>query len=128
MNFIRQVFESFRFAWNALTQNLLRTILSLTGVTIGIFAIIAVVVSRMIIVYPLVKFRNAVSSNDIPAGWSHILFWGGLKGSISIALVVCLPPEFPYRSLFLTTTFSIVLFTLIVQGLTIRPLSKLLKL
>ena len=41
MNFIRQVFESFRFAWNALTQNLLRTILSLTGVTIGIFAIIA---------------------------------------------------------------------------------------
>lgn len=41
MIFIRLVFESFRFAWNALTQNLLRTILSLTGVTIGIFAIIA---------------------------------------------------------------------------------------
>ncbi len=38
---IRLIFESFRFAWNALTQNLLRTILSLTGVTIGIFAIIA---------------------------------------------------------------------------------------
>ncbi|MCK5207479.1 MAG: ABC transporter permease, partial [Cyclobacteriaceae bacterium] len=41
MIFIRLVFESFRFAWNALTHNLLRTILSLTGVTIGIFAIIA---------------------------------------------------------------------------------------
>ena len=41
MIFIRQIFESFRFAWNSLTQNLLRTILSLTGVTIGIFAIIA---------------------------------------------------------------------------------------
>ncbi len=41
MIFIRLVFESFRFAWQALTQNLLRTILSLTGVTIGIFAIIA---------------------------------------------------------------------------------------
>lgn len=41
MLFIRLVFESFRFAWNALTQNLLRTILSLTGVTIGIFAIIS---------------------------------------------------------------------------------------
>jgi putative ABC transport system permease protein len=39
--FIRLIFESFRFAWNALTQNALRTILSLTGVTIGIFAIIA---------------------------------------------------------------------------------------
>lgn len=41
MIFIRLVFESFRFAWKALTQNLLRTVLSLTGVTIGIFAIIA---------------------------------------------------------------------------------------
>jgi putative ABC transport system permease protein len=39
--FVRLIYESFRFAWNALTQNALRTILSLTGVTIGIFAIIA---------------------------------------------------------------------------------------
>lgn len=38
----RLIFESFRFAWNALRTNLLRTILSLLGVTIGIFAIIGV--------------------------------------------------------------------------------------
>src|SRR5690606_36792946 len=37
-----QILESFRFAWNALRANLLRTILSLLGVTIGIFLIIAV--------------------------------------------------------------------------------------
>jgi putative ABC transport system permease protein len=42
MKVIRQVFESFRFAWSALRSNLLRTILSLLGVTVGIFAIIAV--------------------------------------------------------------------------------------
>ncbi|GAB4021997.1 FtsX-like permease family protein [Spirosoma sp. KCTC 42546] len=42
MRFIRQTFESFRFAWQALRSNLLRTMLSLLGVTIGIFAIIAV--------------------------------------------------------------------------------------
>ena len=41
MIIVRLVYESFRFAWTALTQNALRTILSLTGVTIGIFAIIA---------------------------------------------------------------------------------------
>lgn len=40
--FIRQIWESFGFAWNALRINLLRTTLSLLGVTIGIFAIIAV--------------------------------------------------------------------------------------
>ncbi len=42
MKFIRQTYESFRFAWQALRSNLLRTTLSLLGVTIGIFAIIAV--------------------------------------------------------------------------------------
>lgn len=42
VKFIRQAFESFRFAWQALRSNLLRTMLSLLGVTIGIFAIIAV--------------------------------------------------------------------------------------
>ncbi|MFY0689574.1 MAG: ABC transporter permease [Cyclobacteriaceae bacterium] len=39
---IKLILESFRFAWNALRTNVLRTILSLLGVTIGIFAIIAV--------------------------------------------------------------------------------------
>ncbi|MDA0193781.1 MAG: ABC transporter permease [Bacteroidetes bacterium] len=42
LNFIWQIIESFRFAGNALRANLLRTTLSLLGVTIGIFAIIAV--------------------------------------------------------------------------------------
>jgi len=42
LKFLRQTFESFRFAWQALRSNVLRTTLSLLGVTIGIFAIIAV--------------------------------------------------------------------------------------
>jgi putative ABC transport system permease protein len=42
MKTLRLIFESFRFAWRALKSNLLRTILSLLGVTIGIFAIISV--------------------------------------------------------------------------------------
>jgi putative ABC transport system permease protein len=42
MKFLRQILESFRFAWQALSSNILRTTLSLLGVTIGIFSIIAV--------------------------------------------------------------------------------------
>lgn len=42
MFFIIQIKESFLFAWSALRQNLLRTLLSLLGVTIGIFSIISV--------------------------------------------------------------------------------------
>ncbi len=42
MQFLRMVLESFRFAWQALKANVLRTILSLLGVTVGIFSIIGV--------------------------------------------------------------------------------------
>lgn len=42
MKTVKQIFESFRFAWKALKSNILRTVLSLLGVTIGIFAIISV--------------------------------------------------------------------------------------
>ena len=42
MHVLLQIYESFRFAWSALKSNVLRTILSLLGVTVGIFAIIAV--------------------------------------------------------------------------------------
>ncbi len=42
MIYLRLIAESFRFAWQALRANVLRTFLSLLGVTIGIFAIIAV--------------------------------------------------------------------------------------
>ena len=42
MKTLGQIYESFRFAWKALKSNVLRTILSLLGVTIGIFAIISV--------------------------------------------------------------------------------------
>ncbi len=42
MKFLRQTFESLRFAWQALRSNILRTLLSLLGVTVGIFAIIGV--------------------------------------------------------------------------------------
>ena len=42
MKILRLILESFRFAWSALKMNILRTVLSLLGVTVGIFAIIAV--------------------------------------------------------------------------------------
>jgi len=68
-----------------------------------------------------------MSPGHIPAGWPHILFWGGLKGSISIALVVGLPDSFVYRNEFLMLAFGMVIFSLIVQGLTMEPLLKRLR-
>ena len=60
-----------------------------------------------------------------PSSWAHVLFWGGLRGSIPIALLLGLPrvgPLAPYRDALLITGFGVVLFSLVVQGLTVNPL------
>ena len=93
-----------------------------------VIAILAVNAARGLVVYPVIWLRNKFGTNDIPWKWKHVLFWGGLKGSISIALVVGLPAEMPYREMFLVLAFGVVLFTLIVQGLTMKPLIQSLRL
>ena len=58
----------------------------------------------------------------LPRSWAHVFYWGGLKGSIPLALVVGLPPSFPHRELFLAAAFVVVLVSLVIQGLTMSPL------
>ncbi len=52
-----------------------------------------------------------------------IMTWGGIKGGISVALALSLP-EGEWKPLILTVTYAIVVFSIIVQGLTIAPLAK----
>ncbi|GAA0437359.1 Na+/H+ antiporter [Lentibacillus halophilus] len=79
-------------------------------------AILIVLVARSIAVYTSTLFTD-----DIPRTWKHVLNWGGLKGSLSIALVLSLPRDFDGREDILIFAFSTVLFSLICQGLTIKP-------
>jgi len=51
----------------------------------------------------------------------EILTWGGLRGGISVALALSLPVS-PERDAILTTTYAVVVFSIIVQGLTIGKL------
>ena len=53
----------------------------------------------------------------------RILTWGGLRGGISIALVLTLPAS-EYREVLLVVTYIIVIFSIIVQGLTVERLIK----
>ena len=93
-----------------------------------IWAGIAIVFcSRILVVYPSIYAHNRILKPPVPLVWSHILFWGGLRGTIPIILVLQLPQS-QYRPLLLAMTFGIVLFSLVVQGLTIEPLLKRLKL
>jgi CPA1 family monovalent cation:H+ antiporter len=57
-----------------------------------------------------------------PRGWRGVLTWAGLRGAVSLAVALSLPVSLPQRDLLLTLTFGVVLFTLLVQGLSVRPL------
>lgn len=81
------------------------------------WAIIVVLGARAVTVYGLSWF-----SKDIPLRWKNILFWGGLRGAISLTLALSLSADIPNRLQLQAMAFGVVLFTLLVEGLTIRPL------
>lgn len=84
-------------------------------------AIGVVMVGRAAAIYGLSPLVNLFKGN-VPFAWQHILFWGGLRGALSMALVLGLPPAFPYRNTLVVLAFGVVLFSLLVQGLTVGPL------
>lgn len=84
-------------------------------------AIIAVLVSRAIAVYPC-SWLFSRSSLKVDAKHQHILFWGGLRGALALALALGIPDSLPYRQEILTVTFGVVAFSVFAQGLTITPL------
>jgi len=61
-------------------------------------------------------------------GSGLIISWAGMRGSVSLAAAMALPPAFPYRDLILLTAFSVVLGTLVLQGLTLKSLLRALDL
>jgi CPA1 family monovalent cation:H+ antiporter len=84
---------------------------------IGI-AIIAVLIARAVTIYGL-----AWVGRDIPLRWQHVINWGGLRGAISLALALSLPLVLgDARNQLQVMTFGVVIFTLLVQGLSIGPL------
>src|SRR4051794_19719860 len=62
------------------------------------------------------------------AGGALVVGWAGMRGIVTLAAALALPPAFPYRDFILVTAFVVVLGTLLVQGLTLRPLLRLLRL
>jgi monovalent cation/hydrogen antiporter len=57
-----------------------------------------------------------------------IISWAGMRGIVSLAAAMALPAAFPYRDLILLTAFSVVLGTLVIHGLTLKPLLRALDL
>ena len=92
-------------------------------------AIVAVVGSRAIVVYGFTWLSRLWHKQSyFPPSWRHVLFWGGLRGAISLALALSLPAETPARKELQAMAFGVVLFTLLAQGTTIQFLLERLSL
>lgn len=82
---------------------------------------VATVVGRALVVYPLVAMSQK-TARPVPSNWSHVLVWGGLRGSLSMVLVLGLPSDFEGRDVLVHLVFGVVSASLFLQGLTVAPL------
>lgn len=93
-----------------------------------LLAITAVLVSRFSVVYAFGWILNRISQEKIPMRWQHIMSWSGLRGAISLALALSLPISLGDQgNKIQVMTFGIVLFTLLIQSTTMRPVLHFLK-
>jgi CPA1 family monovalent cation:H+ antiporter len=108
------------FVFLLIGMNEATTPLGLLNFTTAAVAIALVLLGRVAAVYPL----SAVFTRThlaVPMRYQHILFWGGLRGALALALALALPPV-PERTAIILTTFIVVAFSLFVQGLTMPKL------
>lgn len=90
----------------------------------------AVTGARAVAVYVFLPLYNRFvknKENKISFPFQTVLFWGGLRGAVPVALVLAIPANFPSRDIIVHITFGYILFTLIVQGTTVKKLMNKLK-
>jgi CPA1 family monovalent cation:H+ antiporter len=76
-----------------------------------------VLVGRALTVYPLcLPFRRSTWAMTI--GEQHVLWWGGLRGALGLALALSLPVGLAMRDEILIAAFGVVTFSVVAQGLT----------
>jgi CPA1 family monovalent cation:H+ antiporter len=91
-----------------------------------LIAFLAVTLGRAIVVAGVTGLLRR-SRERLPWRWAVALSWGGLRGALSMVLALSLGAEFPHRHLLVTMTFGVVILSILVQGLTMAPLLRWLR-
>lgn len=87
----------------------------------ALVGVVVVVLGRAVAIYPLC-WAFSRTQWQVPAKYQHVLFWGGLRGALALALALGLPPELRFREEILTVTFAVVAFSIFIQGGSMTPL------
>ena len=93
----------------------------LSAISVVSVAVVVVTLGRAAAIYPL-SMLFYKSKLKIEKNHQHILFWGGLRGALALALALGLPPEIEHREQIITAAFGVVAFSIFAQGLTMTPL------
>jgi CPA1 family monovalent cation:H+ antiporter len=91
------------------------------GYTAMVVVVALVLLGRLLSIYPL-SLLLCLSRWRISMSEQHVLFWGGLRGALGLALALSLPSTFPLRGAVVIATFIVVTFSVVVQGLTMPAL------
>ncbi len=95
---------------------------------LSLAAMIALVLmARAATVFPLC-LAFAHTGQAAPVRYQYVLWWGGLRGALALALALSLPEAMAHRGEILVATFAVVAFSIIVQGVTMPILLQRLKL
>jgi len=97
------------------------------NVGLVLIGFVAVLAGRAVTIYGY-GLVSRVAGRKLPLAWQHVLFWGGLRGTIALALVLSVPDDLPGRATLQVLTFGVVLMSLVLQGLTMPPLARRLHL
>jgi Na+:H+ antiporter len=93
----------------------------LDALPILFWVLVAMQLSRALVIYGLVPLVGKLPGSDpIDRGYQTVMYWGGLRGGIALAIALSLPTTMENKALFVTIATGAVLFTLLVQGMTIE--------
>ena len=85
-----------------------------------LIAIVVVLLARFLAVYSLLPLNNLLPwVEKVDKSSKAIMFWGGLRGVVPVALMLSIPDSLPEKQMIIEMTLAVILFSLLVQGTTI---------